>query len=49
MGHFLDNGINELPKEMQDRLKQNGVNELFPVQDSVFNLFVQEENELIVK
>jgi len=46
---MLANGLNDLPKPMQDRLKAAGVNDLFPVQAATFHLFVQEKNELIVK
>lgn len=34
---------------MQKNLSKAGVTSLFPVQSSTFQLFVQEENELIVK
>ena len=40
--------LEELPEQMQRRLMQNDITELFPVQASAYNLFVQGK-ELIVK
>ena len=49
LGLTLKNGIKDLPEDMQRRLANTGVTELFPVQTSAFTLFVKEQNELIVK
>lgn len=34
---------------MRKKLIDNGVESLFPVQSATFNLFVKEENELVIK
>lgn len=38
----------QLPEDMQRRLRANGIEDLFPVQKSAYNLFVRGK-ELIVK
>ena len=48
-GLMLPNGLADLPKPMQERLRAGGISDLFPVQGATFHLFVQEQNELIVK
>ena len=49
LGLDLQNGMQDLPQEMVNRLTKNGIKDLFPVQSSTYSLFVQEQNELIVK
>jgi ATP-dependent RNA helicase RhlE len=49
LGLGLANGLADLPAGMQRNLTANGVDKLFPVQESTFNLFANEQNELIVK
>jgi len=48
-GLALKNGINDLPAEMQARLRARGATDLFPVQRAAFTMFAREKNELIVK
>lgn len=48
-GLSLENGIESLPPKMVKRLKMNGVDDLFRVQQAVYNLFVNQQNELVVK
>lgn len=45
----LVTSLEDLPASMKNRLESQGVDKLFPVQSSTFNLFVEEGNELIVK
>lgn len=48
-GLTLENGINDLPEKMRDRLKRRGVGDLFPVQQATYRLFAYDQNELVVK
>jgi len=41
--------IDDLPAEMQARLRARGATDLFPVQRAAFTMFAKEKNELIVK
>ena len=40
LGLMLEDGIAGLPAPMQERLRRDGITELFPVQASTFHLFV---------